>query len=782
MATIQILRITCGLAILLGLAILFTPAYATNSSISPTSLAGGSNTTLAIRVTNSADSTSTADSVIINIPSGWAVSIPSVSNNLGWKNESTLDPPQIRLTRVGDSSSLYIGESMTVTFNATAPSPSITPYVFGIKLFQAPSFGGVINSATPDTVSVTVQSPTASKPRTVQMNLPAHVLEAIKPKIIEPVGKLEVTTMNGGKEIITFPEKIVIKNAGNRTVDNIRIMLSPEISKSFRLSDPSIMSIQPNANVTVALELNGSPNRDVAGNLVGYNGKLIVMAEHHSPITISVNIGSQQSDSLHSYMDRVASKAEQRYNKISLLNSILSKKPEKEYGYEVTTSHGNGVITDPSEELVIRNLGEKQLKNVRIHLLNAGHVLLLEQKNILSLEPNGQATIKLIPKFDIAKYSPRDIRGELLIVPSNDNPIQITINIAGAERKDSAEEFVVRTISGSNTISKAVDVIAIKNTANRTMDSVKIMLSHGLARIFSLSEESFQSIKPGDEVQVKYTARDPKTLMQNFEGELIVVSEHHNRRSMSISIKWEETSSQHFIVFARSEDKAVAEQLTDFLEANYLNLTSRLGEMKTKTIIYAVGSMEEMSLISPYAHPYYSYMDDTIFVCSCKDVNGDALKKFIYRLVINNYPTYFNMEKFLFDKENWLLDGVTSYLAANITATVAKQYEDAFASAGTSFQWYGYGSDAQYGAVHSFLEFLESKYGNTVVDKSLGYLRSGMISNHRCLALEECAVLRAVYDMIGLDLDNKRNTLSFKNLIEEWEQYVQDRYGVSVIN
>ncbi|MGH9879402.1 MAG: hypothetical protein ACRD5H_17360, partial [Nitrososphaerales archaeon] len=254
-----------------------------------------------------------------------------------------------------------------------------------------------------------------------------------------------------------------------------------------------------------------------------------------------------------------------------------------------------------------------------------------------------------------------------------------------------------------------------------------------------------------------------------------------NRRSIPVKIEWEEISSQHFTVFARAGDKDVANQLIDFLEANYQNLTSRLGEMKTKTVIYMTGSVEEMNLINPYAHPYYSYMDDVIFVCSCKDVKGDALKEFIYRLVINNYPTYFNMKKFMFDQENWLLDGVTSYLAATITAPVEKKYEDAFTSARTSFQWYGYGSDAQYGAVHSFLKFLESKYGSAVVDKTLEYLRSGMISNHRCSALEECAMLRAVYDMVGLDLDNKRNTLSFKNLIEEWEQYLQDEYGISAL-
>ncbi|MGH9922761.1 MAG: LamG domain-containing protein, partial [Nitrososphaerales archaeon] len=202
------------------------------------------------------------------------------------------------------------------------------------------------NSAKSSAVTVEVkqgQSPLPAKPS--QKNLPAHVLEAIKPKSIEPVGKLEVVSVNGGKSVVAFPDKIVIKNTGNLTVDNIRIMLSPEISKSFRLSDPAVKSIEPNNNVTLTLELNGSPNKDMLGNFVGYSGELIVMAEHHSPITLAVNIGGEESSYLTNYMDALTTKAEQRYNKISMLNSILSKQPKTEHGYEVTTSDGGNTIT-----------------------------------------------------------------------------------------------------------------------------------------------------------------------------------------------------------------------------------------------------------------------------------------------------------------------------------------------------------------------------------------------------------------------------------------------------
>ena len=200
----------------------------------------------------------------------------------------------------------------------------------------------------------------APAPKPSQKNLPTHVLEAIEPKSVEPVEKLEVTSMNSGNEITAFSDKIIIKNIGNRTVDDIRIMLSSEISKSFRISEPAIKSIEPNGNVTITFELNGSPNKDMVGGLVGYTGKLIIMAEHLSPMMLPVNIGAEESDYLSEHMDKIASMAEQRYNKISLLNSILSNQAKTEYNYEVTTSDGDNVITSPSDELLIKNLSDKE--------------------------------------------------------------------------------------------------------------------------------------------------------------------------------------------------------------------------------------------------------------------------------------------------------------------------------------------------------------------------------------------------------------------------------------
>jgi hypothetical protein len=130
------------------------------------------------------------------------------------------------------------------------------------------------------------------------------------------------------------------------------------------------------------------------------------------------------------------------------------------------------------------------------------------------------------------------------------------------------------------------------------------------------------------------------------------------------------------------------------------------------------------------------------------------------------------MEKIIYDKENWLVDGITSYVAASIRTGMLEKYLDAFASDNASLQWYGYGSDAQYGATYTFFDYLDTKYGDLVIQKTLDYLGSGMISNHRCSTLENCVILRAVYDMNGLDLDDKRHGLNFDKIVKEWEDYV----------
>ncbi len=627
----------------------------------------------------------------------------------------------------------------------------------------------------------------APPPKPSQKNLPTHVLEAIKPKYVEPVEKLEVTSMNSGNEITAFSDKIIIKNIGNRTVDDIRIMLSSEISKSFRISEPAIKSIEPNGNVTVTFELNGSPNKDMVGGLVGYTGKLIIMAEHLSPMMLPVNIGAEPSDYLSEHMDKIASMAEQRYNKISLLNSILSNQAKTEYNYEVTTSDGDNVITSASDELLIKNLSDKELKNVRIYVSNAGHAFLLEKNNIRSLEPNGQISIKLIPKIDSEKYSPKDFKGELLIVPSNDNPIQIPINISGEERKDSADEFEIRTLSGKDSIYTAEDKIIIKNLGNRTLDSVRLMLPVDLARVFMLSNDSFKRIEPNSEVIVDLKFREElgehkMGIQYNYEGKLTIVSEHHRAKEIPINISWNEVSSDHFLIYSRSgSDIAKANEIIAFLESNYQNITSRFGEMNTKTRIYMTNTLEELRMVADSGHSYYAFSDDVIFICGCdEDVKSLAMKELVYRITFNKYPNYSNKEKFMLDGKNWLMDGIADYIASNITdGQMVKQIE-AFKEKPTSFVWYGSGTEEQYGATYTFFEYLQGKYGEKVIDKTLYYLGSVMVSNHRCDTLEDCAVLRAVYDVSGLDMKKKRNALDVEILVKDWGDYVAEHYGIAM--
>ena len=263
--------------------------------------------------------------------------------------------------------------------------------------------------------------------------------------------------------------------------------------------------------------------------------------------------------------------------------------------------------------------------------------------------------------------------------------------------------------------------------------------------------------------------------MQDFTGELTIVSEHHNLRRMPIKIEWNKIEGEHFTIYARSGDESVAKNVMDELEQNYQNVTSSIGEMKSKGVIYIASTIDEMKLINPSGHPYYSYTDDAIFVCACDDIGYNALKKFIYRIMINENTSYHTMKKFMFDQENWLIDGISGYIAANMTGVMQK-YVDAFTNGTTTFQWYGYGSDARYSATFTFFQYLENNYGNKVVEKMIHSLGTGMVKNHRCDTVENCAVLQGVFDLIGLDIEDERYPLSVERLVEGWEEYLMNPY------
>jgi hypothetical protein len=94
---------------------------------------------------------------------------------------------------------------------------------------------------------------------------------------------------------------------------------------------------------------------------------------------------------------------------------------------------------------------------------------------------------------------------------------------------------------------------------------------------------------------------------------------------------------------------------------------------------------------------------------------------------------------------------------------------DAYSKAPAELEWYGTATQSQYGASYTFLKYLSEKYGENVVHKILWYLGSGQISNHRCDTLENCSLLRAVYDVSGLNINDKKYPLNFGMIVEGWK-------------
>lgn len=638
-------------------------------------------------------------------------------------------------------------------------------------------FGGNVESSV--IVELTVQQAKVKpEPKVIPFTVTTKKVD------LKPNNFIEVITVDGKKVVDTYSNTIVIKNNRNSTLESVRLMLSPEISNSFYLDRYAIKSIEPNGNATVTIKLHGNPNKDPYGKVTAYDGNILVMSPHHSPVILPLKISSSQDSHYQAYMDKISALANKRYNKVTLLNDLVSRITYENKDFELLTSSGRE-ITNASDELIIRNTGDKQLRNVRIIVSELGSVFIPDKSSIRTLAPNESITVQLIPKIDNTKYSPKDFVGEIIVVADNGLPKVVPIRIAGEKQKDSIEEFAVFTLY-NNTITRSVDRITIKNVANRTMDSVKIMLPKDLDRILHLSVDRFSTIAPNEEITVdlKFKAsigEKKESFMQNYNGELTILSEHHNLRKIPIKIEWKKVESEYFTVYSRSGDESIAKQVIDVLEKNYQNVTSRFGEMKTRTVVYMASNLDEMKIVNPSGNSYYSYTDDAIFICACRDAEHNAMKEFIHRLVMNNHANYSNMKKLIFDRENWLVDGISSYIASNMTDTGMKEmYMNSFTNSTTVFQWYGYGSDAQYGATFTFLEYLEGRYGSEVIDRTIHYLGTGMISNHKCDTVENCAILRAVYDANGWDMDKKRYTLSVKMLTDEWQEYVMEHYNVDV--
>ncbi len=182
----------------------------------------------------------------------------------------------------------------------------------------------------------------------------------------------------------------------------------------------------------------------------------------------------------------------------------------------------------------------------------------------------------------------------------------------------------------------------------------------------------------------------------------------------------------------------------------------------------------------------YVYSEDVGFVWSnSDDLNMLALKEFAHRTIMQNYATtYLAKQKISNDKGNWLVDGISNYVAARISGEqgmMIMNQLDSFNAQPTPFEWYGAAATpSQYGATYTLFKFLTDKYGDGIIDKVLSYLRTGMVSNHRCLTFEQCALVRGVYDANGLNfMLDKKHSISFATIMQEWKDYLHKKYGIS---
>ncbi|MGH9933977.1 MAG: hypothetical protein ACRD3Z_02550, partial [Nitrososphaerales archaeon] len=96
--------------------------------------------------------------------------------------------------------------------------------------------------------------------------------------------------------------------------------------------------------------------------------------------------------------------------------------------YSCYVDDGKHVITETDGKIVIKNLTDKPLKNVRMYSNTVGKPFLLDQNKISSIPAYGNITINLISKVPNADM-PLDYEGTLIIAPENALPMTIPIQI-----------------------------------------------------------------------------------------------------------------------------------------------------------------------------------------------------------------------------------------------------------------------------------------------------------------------------------------------------------------
>ncbi|MGH9921621.1 MAG: choice-of-anchor U domain-containing protein, partial [Nitrososphaerales archaeon] len=602
----------------------------------------------------------------------------------------------------------------------------------------------------------------------------------------QPERSYSIVASGIGSSSTKIKPEITIKNTGVEALQNIRLILSPELQDKFLLSDYAIKSIPPKSEVTVSLKLNGKPNVDEMGHPIPYDGQVIITVNNRSPhiLQLSGDIPNESASLQALFMKTVASKTEQRYKSFERPEQRISQAE-----YAVTLGSGESVIKNASDEVIISNTGDRAVKNLRIMTSAIGNHFLPDQKNIEILPPGSFVKVKLVSKLNDAEI-PKDLNGELLIAPENGIPVAIPINIGKKLAEDKNSLYEVRTLSGNEAISNTADGIVIKNNSKESIQNVRIILPTELGRVFSLSEDSFRSVEPNSEVIVSLQQRGTldsrsKQILNDYVGEIVIVSSDGMKKIVPVNIVWKSISSGHFVIYARDNapEMVRATQVINFLERIHADTIKIVDESKTKTVIYMTGSVDELQTLSEVLAPStFVFSEGAGFVWSdSEDVNILALRQFVYRTVIDEYAAYWTKQKISFDKGNWLVDGISNYVTASIVGErgMIKDQLDSFVETPVTFEWYGAATDAQYGATYTLFEFLVEKYGNSVIDKTLNNLGSTIASSNACETFEQCALLNAVYDA---DVSNigKNDDLSFETIMQDWVDYVNEKYlGVS---
>jgi hypothetical protein len=580
--------------------------------------------------------------------------------------------------------------------------------------------------------------------------------------------------------------QITIKNTGVEALQNIRLILSPGLQDKFLLSDYAIKSIPPKSEITVTLKLNGRPNVDEMGHPIPYDGQVIITVNNRSPqiLQLSGDIPNESASLQALFMKTVASKTEQRYKSF--------EKPEQRISqaeYTVTLGSGEDVIKNASDEVIISNTGDKAVKNLRIMTSAIGNHFLPDQNNIEVLPPGSFVKVKLVSKLNDAEI-PKDLNGELLIAPENGIPVAVPINIGKKIADDKNLLYEVRTLSGNEAISNTADSVVIRNNSEEAIENVRIILPTELGRVFSLSEDSFRSIEPNSEVIVSLQQRGTldsksKQILNDYTGEIIIVSSDGMKKTVPVNIIWKSISSGHFVIYARDNaaEMTRATQVINFLERIHDETTKIVDESKTKTVIYMTGSIDELQTLSEVLAPStFVFSEGAGFVWSdSEDVNILALRQFVYRTIIDEYAAYWTQQKISFDKGNWLVDGISNYVTASIVGErgMIKDQLNSFVAEPVSFEWYGTATDAQYGATYTLFEFLVKKYGDSIIDKTLGNLGATMTISNECKTFEQCALVNAAYHADVSNID-KNDDLSFETIMQDWVDYVNEKYlGVS---